>query len=299
MKQNWLPIIGNMEINNDTITLVPVPMPPSAPNVTPTLPFAFARSNIEFEKGTINLEFFLPDSESLCQIGLNAGNQTELYAGINVGGAPYGFSALKNNQWEPAGGAGHGSRLQENVWHSLELNVHGSNLDLFVNGVKAVSTSYQIARGPLSLLLQSSGSVSVRNIRVTNKKPICFVVMQFTDEYNSLYSSVIQPTCEEYGYDVVRADDFYNSGLIIEDITRSIRESTIVIADITPDNPNVFYEVGFAHGIGKTTILMSNRKRERLPFDLSGFRTLFYDNTIGGKGIIDERLRQHLSQINA
>jgi nucleoside 2-deoxyribosyltransferase len=119
--------------------------------------------------------------------------------------------------------------------------------------------------------------------------------MQFTDEYNALFKEVIRPVCASYGYEVIRGDDFYTSGQIIEDITRSIRESALIIADVTPDNANVFYEVGYAHGIGKPTILLSDRKRDKkLPFDIAGFRTLFYDNTISGKGVVEERLKKHL-----
>lgn len=122
--------------------------------------------------------------------------------------------------------------------------------------------------------------------------------MQFTENYDTLYREVIEPTCRAFGYEVVRADDFYTSGLIIEDITQSIRDATVVIADVTPDNANVFYEVGYAHGIEKPTILLSDRKREKLPFDISGFRTLFYDNTIGGKGEVEDRLAKHLENIS-
>ncbi len=61
---------------------------------------------------------------------------------------------------------------------------------------------------------------------------------------------------------------------------------------------NVFYEVGYSHGLNKPTILLSDRKREKLPFDISGFRALFYDNTIGGKTAVEERLRSHLKNIN-
>ena len=121
--------------------------------------------------------------------------------------------------------------------------------------------------------------------------------MQFTDEFNDLCTEVIRPTCEEYGCSVTRADDSYTSGLIMEDITRAIRDCTVVIADITPNNSNVFYEVGYAHDIGKPMILLSDRKRERLPFDVSGFRTLFYDNTIGGKSEVEHDLRRHLESI--
>ena len=59
---------------------------------------------------------------------------------------------------------------------------------------------------------------------------------------------------------------------------------------LRPTTPNVFYEVGYAHGIKKATILLSDRTREKLPFDVSGFRTLFYDNTIGGKSDVEARL---------
>jgi len=116
--------------------------------------------------------------------------------------------------------------------------------------------------------------------------------VQFT-----LYKEVIKSTCEKYGYDAIRADDIFTNGQIINDITRSIEESSVIIADITPNNPNVFYEVGYAHATRKPTILLCERGREKLPFDVSGFRTLFYDNTIGGKSQIEERLSKHLENI--
>lgn len=93
---------------------------------------------------------------------------------------------------------------------------------------------------------------------------------------------------------MIRADEFYSSGLIIEDITRSIQEASLVIAEITPDNPNVFYEVGYAHGTAKPTVLLCDKKREKLPFDIAGFRTIFYDNSIGGKSMVEDQLRKHL-----
>ena len=95
---------------------------------------------------------------------------------------------------------------------------------------------------------------------------------------------------------MVRADDIYSSGLIIEDITASLREAAV--ADITPNNPNVYYEVGYSFtGIGKPTILLADKNRDKLPFDISGFRTVFYENTIGGKSQVEERLRKHLDNL--
>jgi hypothetical protein len=298
MSQNWVSLFGSVEIADGLLTLVPNPIPPVAPNAASVIPYAVVRSNLEFEQGTVEFEVWLPDPDSRCYISFGGGSQVELYAGLNIIGAPYGFATFQNGQWEPIAGVGHGSRLEEERWHRLKVHAQGSNLDMFVNDVKVISTSYRIVRGPVSLYLESYGRLQVRNVTTATEKPICFVIMQFTDEYNSLYADVIRPTCQDYGYKVIRADDSYTSGSIIDDITRSIRESTIIIADITPNNPNVFYEVGFAHGINKPTILLSDRKRE-LPFDVSGFRTLFYDNTIGGKSSVEERLKRHLPAIGA
>ena len=299
MHANWLPLFGTVEIDKGLITLVPVETPTDSQSGTPTTPNAVVRSNLEFEQGTIEMQAFLPDSESRCQFILGGKNGAELFAGLNVLGAPYGFAAFRANKFEPLGGSGHGSQLPPNQWQSLKLNVRGSNIDLYVNAVKVASTSFPVTSAPLSVFLQSNGRASVKAIKVTEQERICFVVMQFTEEYNALYTDVIKLTCEEFGYKVIRGDDFYHSGSIIEDITRSIRECSLVIADVTPNNPNVFYEVGFAHGIGKTTILLSDRKRDKLPFDISGFRTLFYDNSIGGKSAVEERLRKHLDALGA
>jgi hypothetical protein len=299
MEQSWASIIGNVEVANGHITLVPIPPPSMSPDAAQDPPHVVVRSNIEFEQGAIELQIWLPDSSSKCQIGIGGGTTGEVFAGLNTLGAPYGFAVFKNGQWQPLVGSGHGSIIQGEQWHQLKLYVQGSNLTLYFNGVNVVSATYQVARGPINLLMQSYGRISVRDVRIDTQEPVCFVVMQFTEEYNALYAEVIRPTCEAFGYRVVRADDFNTSGLIIDDITKSIRECTIVIADVTPNNPNVFYEVGFAHGIGKPTILLSDKKREKLPFDISGFRTLFYDDTIGGKRAVEERLRRHLEAIGA
>lgn len=297
MKQySWVPIIGNVKMEDDTIEL-DGSVPLQFPNGTSQSPYSYVKSNIEFAEGIVSLEFFIENQTSACLVYFNTGFQMDLYAGINAYGAPFGFAIFRNGQWEPVAGSGHGSRLDNNVWHKLKIKVNGSIVDLFIDEVKVSTAFYRLIKAPIGLLLQGEGRVKVRNLKVEKKDPVCFVVMQFTDEYNTLYSEVIKPTCEAYGYSVVRADEYYNSGLIIDDITKSIRESALIIADITPDNPNVFYEVGFAHGIGKPTILLSDRKREKLPFDLSGFRTLFYDNSIGGKSIVEERLRKHLEAI--
>jgi nucleoside 2-deoxyribosyltransferase len=102
--------------------------------------------------------------------------------------------------------------------------------------------------------------------------------------------------CQEFGLEVIRADEEYGPGLIVADVARQIVESKVVIAEITPANPNVYYEVGFAHALNKPTILIAE-KPTKLPFDVAPHRVLFYENSINGKARLEAGLRKHLHSI--
>lgn len=56
--------------------------------------------------------------------------------------------------------------------------------------------------------------------------------------------------------------------------------------------------MAYAHAINKPTIRLCDRKRERLPFDISGFRTLFYDNTIAWKTAVETSLKKYLDALS-
>ena len=73
-------------------------------------------------------------------------------------------------------------------------------------------------------------------------------------------------------------------------------DSEVVIAEISSSNANVFYELGYAHALDKPTVLLA-RRGEVLPFDVSGYRVIFYDDTIGGKSEVEATLDQHLANI--
>lgn len=89
----------------------------------------------------------------------------------------------------------------------------------------------------------------------------------------------------------------YTATPILADIINEIKAASIVIADITPDNPNVFYELGFAHALNKPTIVLSEKQRAKLPFDVSGLRTIFYDNSIAGKAKVEQTLTKFIEKI--
>lgn len=294
MSTKWISISGKIEVIDNGIKYVPTPYT-EGPQVG-QYGFAIAKSNLLFENGVVQFDALLKDSKSRCQLILNHGLQQELFIGLNAVG-PYGIGLYRNQKWDTLAVAGFGDTLAIDTWYSIKVRVNGSVIELYINDIKVCVANENIFKSQIALFFDGAKEIEVRNIVAETAKPKAFIVMQFTEEFNALYNEVIKPTCETYGFECIRADDIYSNGLIIDDITKSIKESSIIIADITPNNPNVYYEVGFAHGIAKPTILLSDKKREQLPFDVSGFRTLFYDNTIGGKSIVETRLKKHLENM--
>lgn len=122
-------------------------------------------------------------------------------------------------------------------------------------------------------------------------KPRAFVIMPFDAELNEVYGSFIVPTLEEIGYSVLRADDLYGQRNILRDIVESISNSDLIVADLTGLNPNVFYELGVAHGLQRPVILMTQNIDE-LPFDLRQYRVVIYDTHFARI----ERAREALKQ---
>jgi hypothetical protein len=70
----------------------------------------------------------------------------------------------------------------------------------------------------------------------------------------------------------------------------------VVIAEITPLNANVFYEVGYADALNKPLIILA-QSGTTLPFDIRGYRVVFYEDVIGGEVKLAESLRKQLRVI--
>lgn len=187
--------------------------------------------------------------------------------------------------------------FKDNEEIKISYEIYGSDSKLYVNDILYCELILNPITFPLTFRITSVDKVAVYDIEIESAKPKLFVVMQFTEEFNNLYKDVIIPISEGLGFEIVRADEFYSSTPILNDIIKSLIDASVIIADITPDNPNVFYEIGYAHAIKKPTILICDKTREKLPFDVSSFRTLFYENSISGKTKIETSLKKYLENI--
>lgn len=194
--------------------------------------------------------------------------------------------------------------IEVDTEYDIELRLSPGNVKLFADGIHVLE---HIFEGPLvgeqcGLLVVDGAEVEFSDFNIITSPGKAFVVMQFSEPFNSLFSDVIQPVLNDPKFHItpIRADDIFGPGLILTDIVSELIESKIVIAEVSPNNSNVFYELGYAHALNKPTIILCETNPldpRRLPFDIQGFRVVFYENTIKGKKKIEDDLRKHLTAI--
>jgi hypothetical protein len=119
------------------------------------------------------------------------------------------------------------------------------------------------------------------------KKPLCFVIGPIGRDGSPerkhadlLLHAVIKEVleAEEFGYQVKRADEDADPGMIGDRVITDITHAELVVADLTDLNPNAFYELGIRHSAEKPTIHVA-RSGTQLPFDNVPHRTIFIDLT--------------------
>lgn len=105
---------------------------------------------------------------------------------------------------------------------------------------------------------------------------LIFVLTPFNKKYENQYS-VIKNLVTNLGFKCSKGDDSNLSSNILAHITEQIARSRLVIANISGRNPNVFYELGLAHALGKPVIIVSESLSD-IPFDINSSRILAFDD---------------------
>lgn len=113
----------------------------------------------------------------------------------------------------------------------------------------------------------------------SSPKPFVFVLMPFREEYDDVYNLGIKPACEKAGAIVERLDDQIFTENMLQRIYSQIAEADILVADLSEQNPNVFYELGYAHALQKPVILLTKRSGD-IPFDLKHYPHIVYKGRI-------------------
>lgn len=147
------------------------------------------------------------------------------------------------------------------------------------------------------------------NVRPRRQRPTVFQIpeheniepalasamMPFDAVFNEIYAS-IQQAAAAAGLRCRRADDIWENAAIIQDVVTLIDRSRIVVCDCTGRNPNVFYEAGIAHTLGREVILITQNEQD-MPFDLRHLRYIRYLNNAEGRTALATALKARMQTI--
>ncbi|GAG11553.1 unnamed protein product, partial [marine sediment metagenome] len=135
-----------------------------------------------------------------------------------------------------------------------------------------------------------------------NKKR-CYVIMPFSDtksctkeEWTEIFEDVIKPAVEESGLGYKCERSRAKRENIIKGIINDLNTAQAVIADLTDDNPNVFYELGVRHTLQRRTILIAQHE-EDIPFDLQPYPTIIYKRSPAGVRQLKHEIKGNFKDI--
>ena len=122
---------------------------------------------------------------------------------------------------------------------------------------------------------------------------LVFVAMPFDAESLDVYSAV-KDECEKLDLNATRVDENVGAGFIIKEIVDHIEDAEFLIFDLTKERPNVYYELGYAHGVGNESceILLIAKQGTQLHFDIAPFRVHFYRSTEHLRSIVANNLSE-------
>lgn len=139
----------------------------------------------------------------------------------------------------------------------------------------------------------ASASRAFRLPRELARDPELVAVMMPFDASLSPVYDALRSAIERVGLRCHRADDIWENAHIMDDVISLIWRARVVISDLTGKNPNVFYETGIAHTLGRDVIQIAQHLDD-VPFDLRSIRTLRYLNNGEGLGRLADDTAERL-----
>ena len=270
---------------------------PELPGVSPPASLKIAPDHCQLARGSVSVrvrfEEARPDSQARIVFGYDPDKRSYLCAGIGGHKAAYVV-----DEWKPVPGvlspiavAGESPPVLEPCELQLKLVFEGRTLGLLVDGAPVITTELArtVGNGGLGLFAWGYETIVFSEFNINREPAYAVVVMQFHN-FEDVYTKLIRPALQGAGLRVDRLDEHQTPQGILEDIKQSIRDADVIVAEITPKNENVFYEVGYAHASGAPTILLV-RNRRKLPFDVAPERCVRYDLTEGGETAADKLVR--------
>ena len=254
------------------------------------------------EDGVIDCTIQLPRPSESCGafIVFRANGQSSYYA-AGIGGWEGAYTLLEGHHLSSTrlASAGNIANLVPNRAYKARIVLDGQRIQLIIDDIKVLDYDrLQSGTGAGLGLFSFRGSHEsiFGPMVIDDRRPNAFIAMQFSEPYNEVYRDALRPLIEEIGYEAVRVDEISQPGIILNDIWSRLTQASVVIAEVSEANPNVYYEIGVAHALAKPTVLLAQRGT-KLPFDLGPYRCIFYDNSIAGRARLLDSLRATLASL--
>lgn len=165
---------------------------------------------------------------------------------------------------------------------SLENNIYNTTDKIASNTDRWKDVNHLIFDAAQKSLSESSkvknqflDSLSIRSQDILIDHNKAFLLAPINERFSEKVS-IVKEACNEIGINCETADEEYISGPILTVIVKNILEANLIIAIIDGRNPNVFYELGLAHALGKTVVMISNGD-DSIPFDIKSQRMVIVD----------------------
>ena len=122
---------------------------------------------------------------------------------------------------------------------------------------------------------------------------LVFVIMPFRGQDMTDAYVAIKDECKKLKLRTKRVDENSGSGLIIREITDLIERCEFIVCDLTNERPNVYYELGYAHGVGNEAmdILLIAKEGTIIHFDISPLRVHYYSSSEHLRMLISSNLK--------
>ncbi|KAF5429225.1 hypothetical protein C5S42_02095 [Candidatus Methanomarinus sp.] len=127
------------------------------------------------------------------------------------------------------------------------------------------------------------------------ERDLIFVIAPLSTEMESIFEGV-KAAGEAYGCRVERVVDVVGDYKITDKILEMIYQATIIVADLSHERPNVYFELGYARGICKTVITI-DRESTKLHFDVKDWTCIFYNDSRKIERELLDRLKHELKNI--
>lgn len=182
------------------------------------------------------------------------------------------------------------SKLGIGDWELRRTHWAVKEIDLF-----EVLLQYQLAQSRISPgNFSASGAIQFPT-DLPRDPGLIAVMMPFSKDFDIVYET-IELAAADAGLRCLRADDIWEHDHVMSDVLSLIWRASIVVADLTDKNTNVFYETGLAHALPRRTVLLTQEQSD-IPFDLRAIRFLQYGLSAAERSVLRKQLTDRFNTL--